>query len=264
MSTTKENYYIGVDVGTGSVRVSLFSSNGRRVASNEQRIETWRSSSDHRIFEQSTENIWTCICSAIRECLSSTAIEKEEVKGVGFDATCSLAVTDFNGKPISVSSGQDIGTIGERNVVLWADHRAEKEAEVINATGSVVLDYVGGKMSVGSRCSYNLIYLCLICSNSWKWRFQRSSGLKIICHPNVFPSVNSLTFPTFSPTKLHKMHLGQHARLPANVRMFPILGGKKSSSIRLGSESWWTEVSHQLAPEEQKRCYMRECLWEKG
>jgi ribulose kinase len=149
MTTTKEDYYIGVDVGTGSVRVSLFSSDGRRVASNEQQIQTWRSPSDHRIFEQSTDNIWSCTCFAIRECLSQTALEKENVKGVGFDATCSLAVTDFNGEPILISSGQYIGTIGERNVVLWADHRAEKESEVINATGSVVLDYVGGKMSVG-------------------------------------------------------------------------------------------------------------------
>jgi ribulose kinase len=83
---------------------------------------------------------------------------ERKVKGIGFDATCSLAVTNFNGEPILVTSGQDIGTIGERNVVLWADHRAEKEAEVINATGSVVLDYVGGKMSVGAVLT-TLIYL---------------------------------------------------------------------------------------------------------
>lgn len=149
MSATEENYYFGVDVGTGSVRVSLFSSDGRRVASSEQKIETWRHLSDHRIFEQSTSNIWSCTCAAIRQCLSQAAIEKVKVKGIGFDATCSLAVTDFDGEPISVSSEEKVGTIGERNVVLWADHRAEKEAEVINATGSVVLNYVGGKMSVG-------------------------------------------------------------------------------------------------------------------
>ena len=148
MSATEENYYVGVDVGTGSVRVSLFSSAGRRVASSEQKIETWRCPSDHRIFEQSTNNIWSCTCAAIRQCVSQAAIEKAKVKGIGFDATCSLAVTNFNGESISVSSGQELGTIGERNVVLWADHRAEKEAEVINATGSVVLNYVGGKMSV--------------------------------------------------------------------------------------------------------------------
>ena len=157
MTTTEGDYYLGVDVGTGSVRVSLFTSNGRRLASNELKIKTWRSPSDHRIFEQSTNNLWSCTCSAIRECLSQTAIEKEKVKGIGFDATCSLAVTNFDGEPILVSFGQEIGTIGERNVILWADHRAEKEAELINATGAEVLDYVGGKMSV-----------CLtILSNSW-------------------------------------------------------------------------------------------------
>lgn len=35
-----------------------------------------------------------------------------------------------------------------RDIVLWADHRAEEEANIINATGSSVLDYVGGTMSV--------------------------------------------------------------------------------------------------------------------
>lgn len=33
-----------------------------------------------------------------------------------------------------------------------ADHRAEDEAKLINESGSVVLDYVGGTMSVSARC----------------------------------------------------------------------------------------------------------------
>ena len=53
---------------------------------------------------------------------------------------------------MNVTGGDDLGSLGERNVILWADHRAEKEAEEINGTGSVVLDYVGGKMSVSRRC----------------------------------------------------------------------------------------------------------------
>lgn len=35
----------------------------------------------------------------------------------------------------------------ERNVILWLDHRAVKETELINATGHKVLKYVGGTMS---------------------------------------------------------------------------------------------------------------------
>ena len=71
-----------------------------------------------------------------------------EVKGIGFDATCSLAVADQNGEPVVVTKGDKLGQNGDRNIILWADHRAEQEAELINSTGSTVLDYVGGTMSV--------------------------------------------------------------------------------------------------------------------
>ena len=70
------------------------------------------------------------------------------MKGLSFDATCSLAVTDANGDPVVVTKGEQLGQIGDRNVILWADHRAEAEADLINSTGSKVLDYVGGTMSV--------------------------------------------------------------------------------------------------------------------
>ena len=75
-------------------------------------------------------------------------IDPARVKGIGFDATCSLAVTDFQGNPVTVTKGSELGKVGDRNVILWADHRAEKEAALINSTGSVVLNYVGGVMSV--------------------------------------------------------------------------------------------------------------------
>ncbi|KAJ3567746.1 hypothetical protein NP233_g6162 [Leucocoprinus birnbaumii] len=146
MST--QDYYVGVDVGTGSVRASLLSKDGTVVASATQDTQTWRDDNDHRIFEQSTTDIWTAISKTIRACLTDAQISPKLVKGLGFDATCSLAVTDLEGEPVSVTKGKDLGLRGERNIVLWADHRAEKEADLINTTGSVVLDYVGGRMSL--------------------------------------------------------------------------------------------------------------------
>ena len=80
--------------------------------------------------------------------LSQSRVTKESVKDVGIDATCPLAVTDFEGKSVCVTKGNMCREYGERNIVLWADHRAENEANAINATGSVVLDYVCGSMSV--------------------------------------------------------------------------------------------------------------------
>lgn len=142
------SYYIGVDVGTGSARASLVKDDGTTVASFTKETVTYRNPENHRIFEQSTNNIWSAVSTCIRTCLKESGISPSSVKGLGFDATCSLAVSDFQGEPISITGGDQLGQNGDRNVILWADHRAEKEADLINSTGSVVLDYVGGTMSV--------------------------------------------------------------------------------------------------------------------
>ena len=146
-------YYLGIDVGTGSARAALVKADGTVLASASQDTKTWRDPTDHHIFEQSTTDVWKSICTAVREVITRSGVSPEIVKGIGFDATCSLAVTNWEGEPIIVTRGPQLGEPGERNIVLWADHRAEKEADLINATGSSVLDYVGGSISVRLRPS---------------------------------------------------------------------------------------------------------------
>ncbi|KAL5508501.1 hypothetical protein ACEPAH_6120 [Sanghuangporus vaninii] len=147
-----EPLYIGIDVGTGSVRAALVAHSGGIVASATKETKTFRDPSDHRIFEQSTTDIWVAACTCVAQVLSDDGsgkrIDPARVKGIGFDATCSLAVTDMQGNPVTVSKGENLGKIGDRNIILWADHRAEEEAKLINSTGSVVLDFVGGTMSL--------------------------------------------------------------------------------------------------------------------
>ncbi|EKM59553.1 uncharacterized protein PHACADRAFT_137471 [Phanerochaete carnosa HHB-10118-sp] len=141
-------YYIGIDVGTGSARAALVKHDGTIAASSTQDTKTWRDPKDHRIFEQSTADIWNAIGKTVKAVLAEAKVSPSDVKGLGFDATCSLAVSDFEGNPISVTKGDQVGQVGERNIILWADHRAEEEADLINSTGNVVLDYVGGVMSL--------------------------------------------------------------------------------------------------------------------
>lgn len=148
MASLETSYYLGIDVGTGSARAGLVKADGTVLASASQDTKTWRDPTDHRIFEQSTADIWKSICIAVREVISRSKISPKHVKGIGIDATCSLAVTNWEGEPITVTRGVQLGELGERNIVLWADHRAEKEADLINATGSSVLDYIGGTISV--------------------------------------------------------------------------------------------------------------------
>lgn len=144
-------YYIGVDVGTGSARAALVDDDGNILAESTHATQTYRVEADARIFEQSTTDIWAQIKLAITQVVAASKVDPTRIKGLGFDATCSLAVTDFDGRPIAVTPQQPSSSewgIGERNVILWADHRAEDEAALINATGSKVLNYVGKTMSL--------------------------------------------------------------------------------------------------------------------
>jgi ribulose kinase len=131
------SYFIGIDVGTGSARAGIFDPKGQLVASAVRDTRTWRSETDHRVFEQSTSDIWDATCKCIQESLGKANLSKDLIKGIGFDATCSLAVTDMGGKPVIVTEGEACGSFGERNIILWADHRADQEAELINKTGSM-------------------------------------------------------------------------------------------------------------------------------
>ncbi|KAN0066377.1 hypothetical protein ACQY0O_000471 [Thecaphora frezii] len=145
----QSTFYIGVDVGTGSARAALVDNDGNILSESSYATQTYRLDTDARIFEQSTSDIWACIAQSVRDVVQGSRVDPKQVKGIGFDATCSLAVTDFNGTPMSVTpEPKDSWGPGERNVILWADHRAEEEANRINKTGSMVLDYVGKTMSL--------------------------------------------------------------------------------------------------------------------
>ncbi|KAG8886539.1 hypothetical protein FRB97_003050 [Tulasnella sp. 331] len=138
----------GIDVGTGSARAAIVSQTGEIVASSAHETKLWRNPSNPAIFEQSTSDTWAQITSCVRKALEDAKISPEQIKGIGFDATCSLAVTDLDGKPISISEQDRFGEPGERDIILWSDHRAEKEANEINQSSSEVLQFVGGVMSL--------------------------------------------------------------------------------------------------------------------
>ena len=133
--------YIGVDVGTSSTRAGIFDETGKLLGIARHPIRTWHEAGD--IVEQSSDDIWNACVTAVGSALAEASISPEAVKGVGFDATCSLVVLASDGAPVSVSvSGE-----AQRNVIVWMDHRAVAEAREINETRDEVLRYVGGSIS---------------------------------------------------------------------------------------------------------------------
>ncbi|MCD9560750.1 hypothetical protein HAX54_019541 [Datura stramonium] len=132
--------FLGVDVGTGSARAGLFNEDGKLLSTANSPIQIWK---DGDCVEQSSTDIWLAICTVVKTACALGNVSKEEVKGLGFAATCSLVAVDSEGEPVTVSWSGDT----RRNIIVWMDHRAVKQAERINASNSPVLQYCGGGVS---------------------------------------------------------------------------------------------------------------------
>lgn len=135
------HYTLGIDVGTGSARAGIFDERGRMAGAASFPIRMWRPAPDH--VEQSADDIWHACARAVRSALAQAGLKGGAIKGIGFDATCSLVAVDTAGRPVSLSTTRR----REQNVIVWMDHRAIPQADRINRLGHPVLRYVGGVIS---------------------------------------------------------------------------------------------------------------------
>src|SRR5882724_3293509 len=133
--------FIGIDVGTSSARAGIFDEKGALLAVARHPITVWHEAGG--VVEQSSSEIWAACAASVRAAMAEAAIPPSAVRGLGFDATCSLVVLDAAGSPLTVSASGDI----RRNVIVWMDHRAVGEARAVNETQDDVLRYVGGSIS---------------------------------------------------------------------------------------------------------------------
>jgi D-ribulokinase len=133
--------FIGVDVGTSSARAGLFDEAGTLLATAQHPMTVWHEAGS--VVEQSSSEIWEACAASVRAAMAEAALPASAIKGLGFDATCSLVVLDAVANPLTVSTSGD----ERRNVIVWMDHRAVAEARLVNDTRDDVLQYVGGSIS---------------------------------------------------------------------------------------------------------------------
>ncbi|XP_059056974.1 FGGY carbohydrate kinase domain-containing protein [Achroia grisella] len=133
-------YFIGVDVGSGSVRAALVDDKGHVLKTSVKELQTWKPKVDY--YEQSSNDVWDSCIFVIKNVIED--VSAANIKGIGFDATCSLVVLDKNGNPVAVSNSNN----NEQNIIMWMDHRAQAEADIINKKNHEILKYVGGKVSL--------------------------------------------------------------------------------------------------------------------
>ena len=108
-------FYIGVDVGTGSVRAGLLTEKGTVIATAVQPITIKNIKPGY--YEQSSSEVWQAVVGTIRSVVADSNVAVEDVKGVGFDATCSLVVQGLQGESLAVGETKDF------DIIMWMDHR---------------------------------------------------------------------------------------------------------------------------------------------
>src|SRR3981189_3578587 len=94
--------FIGIDVGTSSARAGIFDERGALLATARHPITVWHETGS--VVEQSSSESWAAGAPSVRAAMAEGAISPSAVKGVGFDATCSLVVLDAGANPLTVSS----------------------------------------------------------------------------------------------------------------------------------------------------------------
>ena len=138
----EQQYFIGVDVGSASVRAAVFDQTGKRLGFSVRPITQFHPKTD--FVEQSSTDIWAQVCVTVKESVALSKIDPIYVKSIGFDATCSLVAVGEGGNLVSVSpTGK-----AEQDVIMWMDHRAVQETVTINLTNDSSLRYVGGEVSI--------------------------------------------------------------------------------------------------------------------
>ena len=113
----KNDAWLGIDVGTSSVKVLIVDRDGVALASATENLQLVMD--EPLQAEQDAEGWWIATCAAIQRCLADAP--KARIRGVGLTGQKhALLPLDANGKPLC-------------RAMLWADGRAHQEANEIRS-----------------------------------------------------------------------------------------------------------------------------------
>lgn len=126
MTTTDEPLWVGVDLGTQSVRAIAVTGTGEVLGSGTESLQSRRDGDRH---EQDPEQWWTAVCAALRAALGG--IDADRVAGVAVDATSgTVLLTDGYGRAASPA-------------LMYDDTRAADHVEAVNQAGTEVWSRLG-------------------------------------------------------------------------------------------------------------------------
>ncbi|CAA9582938.1 MAG: Xylulose kinase, partial [uncultured Thermomicrobiales bacterium] len=125
--------FLGVDVGTQSVRAALFAGDGRARAIAGSPLTTtfprptWA--------EQDAGDWWRALGEVVPACLAQAGVGADHVAALAIATTsCTVLAVDAHGVPL-------------RPALLWMDTRAQAQARRVTASGAPVLRFAGRTVS---------------------------------------------------------------------------------------------------------------------
>ena len=122
-------HLMGIDFGTGGVRVGIFDPEGTPVAFHGVEWETKFPRPGRA--EQDPDAWWSSLVEATRKVMSESGVPASEIAGISTDATASTVLSiDGNDRPL-------------RSAIMWMDVRASEQAARLAATHDRALKYSG-------------------------------------------------------------------------------------------------------------------------
>src|SRR6516164_8653602 len=125
--------FLGLDVGTQSLRAALFDPAGACRGFAVAPIDTFHPQPAWA--EQDAGQWWQAASAAVPQALDRAGASPADVAGIGLDCTaCTVLPCKLDGTPVS-------------RALLWMDQRSFHEAEETSAIGDPILRYVSGVVS---------------------------------------------------------------------------------------------------------------------
>jgi len=125
-----DHYLLGIDYGTESCRVGIFTADGRPVTFAATPYPTHRPKPGWA--EQSPTDWWDALVASTHQAMAQSGLRPEQIAGIGYDATSySLVPTDADGNAL-------------RDAIMWMDVRATRQAARADSLEGQVRRYNAG------------------------------------------------------------------------------------------------------------------------
>ena len=122
-------YLMGIDIGTGGVRVGIFDREGMAVVFHG--VEHGTRFPRPGWAEQDPGEWWTCLVQAVRGAIERGGVSPADIAGISTDATtCTVVALDRDNRVL-------------RPALLWMDVRASDQARRVQESGDPALKYNG-------------------------------------------------------------------------------------------------------------------------